>query len=53
MNALYLYLAAGLGVVVLLVAAVIWSLRRMPSEAELDEIARRQEEAARAAGQDD
>jgi flagellar biogenesis protein FliO len=53
MNALNLYLAVGLGVVVLIVVAVIWSLRRMPSEAELDEISRRQEAAARAAGEGD
>lgn len=49
MNSLHWYLAIGFGVVGLLVVAVIWSLRRMPSEAELDELHRRQCEAAEGA----
>lgn len=48
MNSLHLYLAVGFGVVGVIVVAVIWSLRRMPSDAELEELDRRQrEEAAR------
>jgi hypothetical protein len=42
MNSLHLYLAIGVGVVGVIVMAVIWSLRRMPSEAELDELHRQQ-----------
>lgn len=49
MNSLYLFLAVGFGVVGVIVVAVIWSIRRMPSDAELDELERRQcAEAARA-----
>lgn len=48
MSSLYLYLAVGLGVVVLIVIAVVWSIRRMPSEAELDEQCRRHAAAAAA-----
>lgn len=40
MNSLHLYLAIGFGVVGVIVAAVIWTLRRMPSEEELDELHR-------------
>lgn len=46
MNSLSLYLALGFGVVGVIVIAVIWSIRRMPSEAELEEHCRRHLEAA-------
>lgn len=46
MNPLYWYLAIGIGAVVLIVLAVVWSLRRMPSEAELDQLAERFPEGA-------
>jgi hypothetical protein len=45
MNTLYGFLALGVGAMALIVAAVIWSLRRMPSDQELDELARRFPEA--------
>lgn len=50
MNSLHLYLAIGFGVVGVIVVAVIWSLRRMPSEAELEELDRRQRAAPVTAG---
>ena len=46
MNSLYLYLAVGFGIVGVIVFAVIWSIRRMPSEAELEDHYRRHREAA-------
>ncbi|MDR2836996.1 MAG: hypothetical protein LBV49_00235 [Azonexus sp.] len=49
MNTLYGFLALGVGAMALIVAAVIWSLRRMPSDKELDELARRFPEAGEAA----
>lgn len=46
MTSLHLYLAVGFGVVGVIVIAVIWSIRRMPSEAELEEHCRRHREEA-------
>jgi hypothetical protein len=46
MTSLHLYLAIGFGVVGVIVGAVIWSIRRMPSEEEVEEHCRRHREAA-------
>ena len=46
MTSLQLYLAVGFGVVGVIVIAVIWSIRRIPSEEELEEHSRRHREAA-------